>query len=280
MVILASAVESALAFGMMISNVYASQALFDAHLHYDAEDAEVFSPDEIIETFERNNIRHALVTSTPASQAEILHQKYPRRIVPFLGVYQSYSDKEDWHRDASIPKRVREQLRDGPWRGIGELHLFAEHRHSPVLREIVGLAARNDIPLMMHADPAVIDTIYEIEPQATVIWAHAGTFPYPDLVADYLQRYPDLYVDLSMRDERIAPQGSLADSWYDVFVQHPDRFLIGVDTYSTHRWRNYAAAIDRIRTWLEQLPKGVAARLAFENSARLFNFNINVDAGQ
>jgi predicted TIM-barrel fold metal-dependent hydrolase len=104
-----------------------------------------------------------------------------------------------------------------------------------------------------------------------VIWAHAGTFPYPDLVADYLQRYPTLLVDLSMRDERIAPRGRLDDAWYELLVSYPDRFMVGVDTYSLSRWQDFDAAVARIQNWLSQLPDDIAMQLAHGNAARLYD---------
>jgi hypothetical protein len=260
--------------------VHAEAPIFDAHLHYDAADAEIFSPEQIIERLRNNNIRHALVTSAPAKHAAELYRTDPQRIIPFLGIYQEYADKADWHQDRGIPNYVRDQLRGGPWRGIGELHLFAEHRHSPVLQELVQIAARHELPLLMHADPAVIDTIYEIAPKVTVLWAHGGTFPYPDLIADYLERYPHLSVDLSMRDERIAPRGRLADDWYELFVRYPDRFMVGVDTYSTVRWRSYERALATIRRWLSQLPEDIARQLACRNAARRFTTRNSVQSGQ
>lgn len=254
-------------------DAYAQPPMFDAHLHYDQDDAKHFTPEQIADRLRKHSVARALVTSAPAKYAQLLYRTAPRRIVPFLGVYEQYSDKETWHQHPGVPDFVRRQLDDGPWRGIGELHLFAEHRHAPVFRAIVALSVEYEVPLLMHADPAVIDTIFEIAPAAVVIWAHAGTFPYPDLVDDYLARYPNLYVDLSMRDERVAPGGELADSWYGLFVRHPDRFFVGVDTYSVTRWRNYENALGTIRNWLAQLPPDIAANLAYKNAARLFSGN-------
>ena len=82
----------------------------------------------------------------------------------------------------------------------------------------------------MHCDPAVIDSLFAHSPNAQVIWDHAGTYPYPQLLRDYLDRYPRLYVDLSVRDERIAPNGELDPDWENLLWEYPDRFLIGVDT--------------------------------------------------
>ena len=125
--------------------------------------------------------------------------------------------------------------------------------------------------MLLHCDPAVIDTVYDIEPDAQIIWAHAGTFPYPDLIADYLKRYAGLSIDLSMRDQRIAPNGELNDAWYELFVSYPERFLTGVDTYSQARWLVFDAAVTTIRNWLALLPDDVARQIAHGNAAKLFN---------
>ena len=250
--------------------VHAEQVVFDAHMHYNEEDTQQFPPEEIIELLQDHNVRRALVTSTPPQQAASLYRLDPERIVPFLGVYRNGSNKLNWYLDNSLPTYVEAQIEHGPWRGIGELHIFAEQRHNPVLRRLVRMAAQHRLVLFMHADPAVIDTIYETTPDVTVLWAHAGTFPYPDLLQDYLRRYPRLYIDLSVRNQSIAPDGEIADAWYNLFVQHPDRFVVGVDTYSTNRWRTYGSVIDNIRQWLAQLPADIRDRLAYDNAAALF----------
>ncbi|MGD8641436.1 MAG: TatD family hydrolase [Gammaproteobacteria bacterium] len=248
-----------------------AEPLFDAHLHYNAADAAQFSPRQIINKLENNNVRYALVTGTPASHTQILYQYAPKRIVPLLSVYRSHEDKSSWPNDVTLPARIESELNKGTWRGIGELHIFAKDRHSLVFQRIVELAAQHHLPLQIHGDPAVIDAIYDIMPSQPVIWAHAGTFPYPDLVADYLRRYPALYIDLSVRDERIAPEGQISDEWYELLIRFSDRFLVGVDTYSVSRWKNFDTAVAIIRHWLAQLPEDVARQLAYGNAAALFD---------
>jgi hypothetical protein len=247
-----------------------AEPLFDAHLHYSATDAAHYSPQQIIAKLERNGIERAVVSGMPAAHTANLYRLAPGRIVPLLGVYRSAADKVTWPGDANLPARVEAELNAGNWRGIGELHIFARDRHSPVFRRIIEIAAQRRLPLQIHADPAVIDTLYDISPGQAVIWAHAGTFPYPDLVADYLQRYPALSIDLSVRDERIAPDGRISDDWYDLFIRFPDRFMIGVDTFSLSRWHHFDAAVATVRNWLGQLPDDVAERLAYDNAAALF----------
>jgi hypothetical protein len=252
----------------------AAEPLFDSHLHYSAADARVLSPQDIITRLDRNGIRYAVVTGTPAAHTATLYKYAPGRIVPLLGVYRNPNDKISWLNDAALPSYVEAELeqgaRAGIWAGIGELHIFAGDRHSPVFRRIVEIASSRQMPLLIHGDPAVIDTIYDIAPEQPVIWAHAGTFPYPDLIADYLQRYPSLSIDLSMRDQRIAPAGQLDDAWYELFVAYPQRFMVGVDTYSLSRWQDFDIAVATMRGWLAQLPDDVAARLSYGNAESLF----------
>ena len=245
--------------------------LFDVHLHYNAAHATHYSRSKIIQILAQNDIRQAVVTSTPAHLAKHLYQQAPERIVPLLGVYRGPDDKTSWQRDGALPARIEAELRNGGWRGIGELHLFAEGRHSPVFRRIVELAVEFKLPLLLHADPAVIDALYDIAPDQPVIWAHAGTFPYPDLIADYLERYPALRIDVSMRDDRIELNGEIADAWYELFLSFPDRFMIGVDTFSASRWDDFGIAAARIRSWLALLPDEVASRLAYQNAAAFFD---------
>lgn len=247
-----------------------AQPLFDSHLHYSAEDAQHFKPQAILDLLNNNAIPYAVVTGTPSQQVSNLYRHAPDRIVPLLSIYRHSADKSRWTKDKTLIPYLKKELERGHWRGIGELHIFAPDRHSNVFKQVIALATTWQLPLLLHCDPAVIDKLYEIAPSQPVIWAHAGTFPYPDLVSDYLHRYPNLLIDVSMRDERIAPGGKINDDWYELFVTYPDRIMIGVDTFSTARWQLFNSAVGTIRNWLEQLPDEIALQLAFVNAAKLY----------
>ncbi len=255
---------------LLAASVQAAQPLFDAHLHYNAEDAAHYAPEAIIAQLQANGVVAAAVTGRPPEQALRLHAQAPRLILPMLGVYRTPADKATWTNDVGLPERVEQTLAEGPWRAVGELHLFAEDRHSPVFLRIVELATARGLPLLLHCDPAVIDTLFEKVPEATVIWAHAGAYPYPPLLRDYLERYPGLHIDLSVRDQRVAPDGQLDPQWELLLLEDSDRFMVGVDTYWTERWHAYAEVVSQIRNWLDQLPDEVSGALAYRNAARLF----------
>ena len=249
--------------------------MFDAHLHYNAEDAAHFTPEAIIARLQENRVVAAIVTGRPPQQVLRLHAQAPRLILPMLGVYRTPADKETWVDDADLPERVEQALAEGPWRAVGELHLFAEDRHRPVFMQIVELATSRGLPLQLHCDPTVIDALFERAPEATVIWAHAGAYPYPPLLRDYLERYPGLYIDLSVRDQRVAPDGQLDPEWELLLLEYPERFMVGVDTYRTERWHAYSEVVSQIRDWLDQLPDEVSGAIAFRNAARLFGQSVD-----
>ena len=248
--------------------------LFDVHLHYDAAHRAQVPPERALAKLEGGGVVAGAVTGTPPETALKLHERAPRRIIPVLGVYGSPADKVDWHLDEGLRTRVAEALATGPWRAIGELHIFAEDRHSPVFLDLVDLAADRDLVLLMHCDPAVIDTLYHRRPDVTVIWAHAGRYPYPPLIRDYLARYPRLYVDLSKRTARITRGGSLDEDWALLLMELPGRFMVGVDTFSAGRWLDFEDHAAAIRRWLTDLPPEVADAVACANAARLFELPV------
>jgi hypothetical protein len=248
--------------------------LFDTHLHYNRPHADALPPEEIAAALERTGIARAVVSSRNPELLDALMQAAPGRIVPFLDVYASPAHKAGWMFEADLAERVRDDLdfglASGDWQGIGELHLFAGERHAVVFQQLVELAAARNLPVMIHGDPAVIDRAFELEPDLRILWAHAGTFPYPDLIRDYVTRYPQLLVDLSMRSPRLNPPEGMPQEWRDLLIEHADRFLIGVDTFSVGRWRDLDVHASEIRAWLDALPDDVARQIAWENAREHF----------
>jgi hypothetical protein len=57
-----------------------------------------------------------------------------------------------YNADAARLWPPEQALAAGPWRGVGELHIFAPHRHSPVFRRIAESAARRGLPLQIHGN--------------------------------------------------------------------------------------------------------------------------------
>ncbi len=263
-----------LALLLPVSQADVPRQIFDAHLHYQPSHAEPFGPEAIAATLERTGVKRAVVTSRDPALMEALMQAAPGRIVPFLDVYAGLANRLGWVRERDLPGRGRAQLEaglaTGAWAGIGELHIFAGHRHEQTFHALIAIADEFGLPVMIHGDPAVIDRAFESYPELRILWAHAGTFPYPPLVRDYLDRYPNLYVDLSMRSDRLNAEVPMPEDWELLLIDHADRFMVGVDTFSLRRWQEFDQHIAEIHAWLGQLPEDVAKQIAVANAQRLF----------
>jgi predicted TIM-barrel fold metal-dependent hydrolase len=245
--------------------------MIDAHAHYSAPDAAALSPAEVVAKLDAAGVRQLVVTSSPPQLSQQLYQHAPERIIPLLGVYASDLHKANWVHDAGLPARVAAQLEDGVWAGIGELHLFARDARQPVLAQLVRLAAASKLVVMIHGDAEVVEQVFAVAPEVRVLWAHLGTDPQPDLLAAMLVRFPGLWVDTSVRDERIAPDERLLPEWRALFERHPERFVVAVDTFSVNRWLQYEEVVAQIRSWVDPLPPPLKDNLLHDNAARLFD---------
>ena len=245
-------------------------AMIDAHAHYSTPDAEAFSADAVLAKLDAAGVRRLVVTSSPPHLAQQLYQHAPERIIPLLGVYASDRHKANWVHDATLPARVAAQLEHGVWAGIGELHLFAHDAQQPVFAQLARLAAARKRVLMIHGDAEVVEQAFAVAPEVRVLWAHLGTQPEPAALDAMLSRFPQLWVDTSVRDERIAPDGTLLPAWRALFERHPERFVVAVDTFSVNRWQQYASVAARIRNWVDPLPPPLRNNLLHDNAARLF----------
>ena len=251
----------------------AAPPMIDAHGHYTTTDAEAFAPADIVAKMDAAGVHRLVVSGTPPELAQVLHRHAPDRFVPLLGVYTSTLGKALWMHDARLPERVRGQLASGHWAGLGELHLFARDARSPVFAALVQVAAAQRLLLLIHGDAAVVDRVFELDPQARVLWAHLGTVPEPAAVEAVLERHAGraLWVDTSVRDERIAPNGHLLPAWRALFEGHPERFVVAVDAFSTQRWGRYGQVVASVRIWLDTLPAPLARRLRHDNAAAMLS---------
>lgn len=247
--------------------------LLDAHSHYNAPHALEMAAPDIIARLDAAGVSRVVITSSPWQLARELHAHAPDRVIPLLGAYASDADKASWMHDSELPERMAALAAQGGWAGIGELHLFARDAGSQVYAELVRLAKRHGLMLLIHGDEAVVDRAFEIAPDLRVLWAHLGTEPKPEIVARVLQRHAGraLWIDTSVRDDRIAPRGRLLPEWRELFEAYPDRFVVAVDAFSTRRWQRYGEVASQIRQWVGGLPPDLQERLLWRNAEDLFD---------
>ena len=243
--------------------------IFDAHIHYNQPDWEVYTPEQILALFDTAGVRRALVSSTPDDGTLKLYAAAPQRIVPILRPYRSRQDVSGWHSDTAIQAYIEERLKSGIYKGIGEFHLAAAHVEAPVVQRCAELAVQHQLFLHAHVDDQAMERLLQRYPNVRFLWAHAGMSASAATVERLLASTAHLWVELSLRSD-VAPGGTLDPAWRALFGRFPDRFLVGTDTWVTSRWQGLADGMRHIRHWLGQLPQDVAERLASRNAERLF----------
>ena len=243
--------------------------IFDAHIHYSQPDWAVYPPEEILKIFDRAGVRRALVSSTPDDGTLRLYEKAPTRIVPELRPYRTRGDMESWYRDPAVLAYVEERLKRGIYKGIGEFHLFGGQTNTPVIRRIAELAVEKNLVLHAHSDEAAVEELFALNPKVKILWAHAGMSSGPDVIGKMLDRYPNLWAELAIRTDMVSG-GKLDPAWRALFLRHPDRILVGTDTWVTSRWDALPGYLEEMRVWLRQLPREVAEKIAYRNAERLF----------
>jgi hypothetical protein len=249
--------------------------IFDAHLHYSRESWTAYPPEKIAALMDSVGVRSALVSSAPDEGTFRLKALMGDRIIPMLGPYRNGADVFSWARDGTIVAYVQSAYRPGMHRGFGEFHLNVGQTGLPVVKSVLAFAAQEKLFLQPHADArAVAELLGVVGPDRVVLWAHAGVTATPDEIDSLLARWPNLWTELSLRDD-IAPQGKLDPKWRTLLVKYGDRFMVGADTWTVggsytgnERWDAYAQIIGGIRTWLSQLPPDVAEAIAHGNAER------------
>ena len=255
----------------------APQEFFDVHLHYNDEAAAAYPVAEVLRLFRANGVTAILATSRPNDGTRALvdaAREVPAaapRVVPFIRPYRTRADRQTWFSDPEIYALIETELARGiGYRGIGEFHVFgAADAGTAQVRKIVALAVARDLWLHAHCDEAALEALYAHDPKVKVIWAHSGFSTRPEALAGFLARHPTLIGELSYRYD-ITQEGRVTRAWQELFAAHPDRFVIGSDTWVNERWAQYGEIMAWYRGWLAQLPADTARRIAFGNAAALF----------
>jgi hypothetical protein len=285
---IALALLLALAGSAALADDYAGP-LFDAHLHYNEEawngKSGPYPPADVVARMQRNGVRAILSNSRPNDGTHTLAGSAEARqagvaVVPFVRLYRNRADYDNWFRDESIQAMVQSELARGtaagPFRGIGEFHLYdSANANGPVARKLMALAEEKQLAVLAHVDDAAIELLMASTPsrgrKVRLIWAHTGIGGASVARVDQLlARYPGLMGELSYRPGLTCDGGKLCPEWRTLLLKYPDRFMVGSDTWVNQRWDSYDATMRGYRTWLGDLPADVARRIAWDNAASLF----------
>lgn len=245
--------------------------LFDAHLHYNWEPTPYYPVDKVLELLRENRVTGILANSRPNDGTRALVEAKPKDVwvVPFIRPYIVRGDIQTWFDDPKIFELIQSEYKRGYYRGIGEFHLSGKAAASEWVKRTVNFAVEHDLVLHAHADDEALEILFGHNPKAKIVWAHTGFGTPLDKLARYLERYPQLWGELSYR-YGISAGGKLTAEWKALLLKYPDRFLVGSDTWVDERWARYGALMGEYRGWLAQLPRDVAEKIAFRNAERLF----------
>ena len=250
------------------SALAAELPIFDAHLHYSHDAWDSVPAPQAIALLRQAGVKRALVSSSNDDGNQKLYAEAPGLIVPALRPYRSRGDIGTWVRDDAIVGYLEQRLAQYRYAAIGEFHLYGADADLPVPRRVVQLARQYKLFLHAHSDRDALERVFRQDPEARILWAHAG-FERADDVREMLKKHKNLWCDLAFRTDHVSG-GRPAPDWRALFVEFPDRFLLGTDTYVPERWHYVGMHASLARAWLADLPPETAARIAWRNGDALF----------
>ncbi len=259
--------------------------LFDAHLHYNDEAQGPHPLADVLGRLQRSGVAAIVANSRPNDGTKTLAGASAQTraagvtVVPFVRLYRNRADYTGWFNDPTIHAMVLAELAAGtpagPYRGIGEFHLYdSANANGPVARQLMQLAQERNLAVLAHVDEAAVELLLAHAPRARLIWAHTGIGGAPvATVRALLAKHPTLIGELSYRPGLTAADGKLSAEWKTLLNEHPGRFLVGSDTWINARWHDYEALMQTARRWLGDLDPAVARRIAWDNGAALFGLS-------
>ena len=242
--------------------------LFDAHLHYSHDAWEQLPPKAAIALLRKAGLKRAMISSSSDEGTQRLFAEAPDLVLPSLRPYRSRGEIGSWMHDASVIPYLEARLAKFRYVAIGEFHIFGADADLPVMRRVVELASEHRLFLHSHSDADAIERQFKQNPQARILWAHAG-FDAPERVHEMLRKHKNLWCDLAFRSDH-ASGGKVDPAWRKLFLEYPDRFMVGTDTFTPERWHYVGEHARWSRQWLSDLPREVAEAIAWRNGERLF----------
>ena len=242
--------------------------IFDAHLHYSHDAWELVPVPQAIDILRKAGLKRALISSAGDDGQQRLYQAASDLVIPELRPYRTRADVGTWFRDESVIAYLEDRLARYKYAGIGEFHLYGADADLPVPRKMVELARKYSLFLHAHSDVDAVERLFRQWPQARILWAHAG-FERPERVAEMLKKHKNLWADLAFRTDH-ASNDKVDPAWRAVFLQFPDRFMVGTDSYTPERWHYIQGHAEWSRRWLADLPRDVAERIAWKNGEQVF----------
>jgi len=262
----------ALSAGVWFLMAYATSAaqaanplpIADAHVHYSHDSVEMTPPERVIEIMRSANLKFALVSSSDDNGTQLLSDLAPELIVPGLRPYRRRGEMRTWFTDKGALEYVETLLAKNKYASIGEFHLYGKDAELKIPKRIVELAEEYNLILHAHSDADAVERLLAQSETVRVIWAHSG-FDSPEAISEMLTKHDRLWADLAFRSD-VGSGGSLSQDWRQLFADHPDRMMLGTDTYTPERMYFIPEHAAGAREWLNTLPANLAENVAWKNA--------------
>jgi hypothetical protein len=170
-------------------------------------------------------------------------------------------------RDETVIAHVEERLKKFRYAAIGEFHVYGADADLPVMRRMVQLAKQYKLWLHLHGDSDAIERVMAGSGRAHPVGA-LRLRP-PGGGARHAEKASQAVCRLGFRNDH-ASGGKVDPAWREAFLEFPDRFLVGTDTFTPERWYYIVEHADWSRAWLADLPPDVAERIGWRNGETLF----------
>ena len=271
---------------------FAQQPFADVHVHYNWDQKEIISAAEIVARMKRAGIAFSVVTSTPASLAQEMKRVGGDLVIPFFSPYIHTYGRQDWYLSEETVRQAEAGLRQGLYRGIGEVHFMAGFKPAAtnsVFLRLLGLAEQYEVPVLVHVDAGnekKFVAICDANRRVQFIFAHAGGNLYPRHIRRVIEQCENVWIEFSARDPwryggLTGDDGLLLDGWRELVLEYPDRFVVGTDpVWKVTRtqtwdqpdegWDYFEPLLAYHRKWIAQLPPAVQRKLSLDNARRLF----------
>jgi hypothetical protein len=267
----ALAALSALAAAGIVPPLHAADAplpIFDAHLHYSHDAWERLPPKAAVTILRQAGLKRAMVSSSSDDGTQMLYAEAPDLVLPVLRPYRTRGEIGSWMHDSSVVTHLEQRLAKYRYVAIGEYHIYGADADLPVMKRVVQLAREHKLYLHSHSDAEAIERQFRQDPAARILWAHSG-FDAPEKVREMLRKHRNLWCDLAFRSDH-ASGGKVDAAWRAAFLEFPDRFMVGTDTFTPERWYYVVEHARWSRQWLADLPREAAERIAWKNGEALF----------
>lgn len=278
-------------------------AYIDAHSHI----AQDMTPAEEIAEFRKAGLAGVVIMHPDLGQLSDIASANPGYVIPFASIAR-LPEMPGLRLGPGTAETMAEGVRNGKACGFGEIPTRiipqtepsdAKALLAPARREIYAAANATGSALNLHIDVATPDVIEAVamiareNPRAKVVLAHGGWSATPETLRHLMDKYGNLYADLSVRLDPakglpsdplpsgalppgagtvisiLQTDGSLLPSWRGLIERHPDRFLFAMDITQRERPQHIALLMATARKALAPLGRATESAIAHKNFEKL-----------